>query len=188
MNTTFKKYILALITTAFSLSSFARLGGNVPLDPIIRARLEPSSSYFYVILPIFIVALAIVYFIYWKCSLMQKSSNKIFSIMSLLIPAVSGIILFWGYPIMYRKFFKVYSDLGVDARSLLNCDLPFLMNGKIFHGIILILTWFFVQPIVLQVLFKRENNRFTNVPFLLFFFCYSGWFVFALFYPLMFIY
>jgi len=178
-----KTKLIFLIVTVFSLNTYAKLGGGDPSDlltnPIIRDRFEPSPLYFFVIVPIFGLSLVALYFLCHKYSVTQKGLKH------LIQPLLSGIVLFAFIPSVYSKFYQIYVELEIESSELSRYDFPFVASGKILYGILLILIWFSVQPIILQLIFKRKDKPLLYFPFILFFFGYGIWFIYSLFSPLM---
>lgn len=177
-----KTKIIFYIIILFSLNVYATLGSFDPsvllTNPIIRDRLEPSSLYYFVIVPIFILLLVALYFLCHKYSLTPNAKKH------LILPALSGIVLFAVLPDIYSKFYRIYVELEVEASELPRYNFPFVASGKILYGLLLILIWLSFQPIVLQVILRRRDKSLLYSPFILFFVGYAIWFIVTVFSPL----
>jgi len=92
--------------------------------------------------------------------------------------------LFALFPSIYKKFYKIFVELKIESSELSRYDFPFVASGNILYGILLILIWFSVQPIVLQLILKRKDKPLLYFPFILFLFGYVAWFIYSLFAPL----
>ncbi len=176
-----KPRIAFILIMLFSIDALAKMGdssSSSEISPAIRDRLEPSSLYFPVIIPIFILSLVLLYFLCKMYCISQNPKKH------LILPALSGFVLFILFPHIYAKFFRIYVELGIDS-NFPRIDFPYLASGKVLYGILLIVIWLSFQPVVLQVFLKRREKPLLYPPFIIIFIGYAIWHIWTLFAPLM---
>lgn len=166
---------------------FARF---MDVDPQEINLLSPSPFYSYVILSIVLVAIIILIIIYSKLGFIQKKDSFIKKITIILTPLFSGIIIFGIFPLFYRMFFNTCLENGITEKDIPKYIYPPLMGvSKITWGVLLVIIWFVLQPIVIQYAFQflgwGNNRKLPIWPLYLFIVGISFWLIIAMLLPML---
>lgn len=163
----------------FACSSYARLGPGDPFSkhPALVERLKPDEAYALVVTPVFVAALAVLYF------LCHRNCKEAKAKYTLIHGAVTGLVLFFALPHVFGQFFKIWMEMS-ERTSLPSFDFPCLASAKIPYALILLLVWFLLQPIMVQLVGRRREKPLIYSPLYICFAVYSAWFIICVFTPL----
>jgi len=169
-------------------TAYARLGGG-DYDPRFMGFLTPSPLYSVIVIPCYVGMVVLLLFLQRRASATGVSTSTVRLVVATSFQIVLGLVLFLLYPRICAALCAMFREMATGSRGFPAWTRPPLWTMlKPGGGVLLVLVWFLVQPIPLQVtaqwLTKQSQIKLRAWPLVAFFYSFTLWLMAALFRPL----
>jgi len=178
---------LVLLLLLAPATAYAPIGGGD--DPELTAFLTPSPLYSVTVIPCYVATVVLLLFLHRRASATGVSTSTVRLVAATSFQIVLGLVLFLLYPRICAAFCAMFREMSIGSRGFPAWTRPPLWTMlKPGGGVLLVLVWFLLQPIPLQVtaqwLTEQSQIKLRAWPLVVFFYSFSLWLMAALFMPL----